>query len=147
MRRPRLLPLLGALAFALPVLEILVIIQVAHAIGGGPTFLLVIAGVLGGAWLIRREGQRSMRTMLSRWRQGPPSTAGLARSGWVVLAGALLAFPGFITDVLAALVVIPWTRALLGRMIRRVGPRNTTWVRPAASGDQTEPTVVRGDVL
>lgn len=147
MRRPRLLPLLGALSLALPVLEILVIIQVARGIGVGLTFLLLVAGVIGGTWLIRREGQRSLRVMMTGWRQGAPPAEGLARSGWVVLAGVLLAIPGFITDVLAALVMIPVTRAILGRLVRRVGPRNTTWVQPTAGGDQTEPTVVRGDVI
>lgn len=147
MRRPRILPLLGALALALPVLEILVIIEVARAIGGGLTFLLLVGGVVGGIWLIRREGQRSVRAMMAGWRQGAPPVEGLARSGWVVLAGVLLAIPGFITDVLAALVVVPFTRRVLGRLVPRVGPGNATWVPPTANGDQTEPTVVRGDVL
>ena len=124
------------------------IIQVAHAIGGATTFLLLVAGVIGGVWLIRREGERSVRAMMTGWRQGAPAVDGLARSGWVVLAGVLLAFPGFITDVLAGLVSIPPTRRLLGRLVGRGRPRYATWAPPTADvGDQTEPTVVRGDVL
>lgn len=147
MRRPRLLPLLGALSLALPVLEILVIIQVGHWIGAAATFLLLIAGMVLGVWLIRREGQRSVRVMLTGWRQGAPAVEGLARSGWVVLAGVLLAFPGFISDVVAGLVMLPPTRRLLRRLVG-VRPRYATWAPPTADvGDQAEPTVVRGDVL
>ena len=147
MRRPRLLPLLAALCLALPVLEILVIVEVARWIGGALTFLLLAAGVVLGIWLIRREGQRSLRAMMTGWRSGAPAVDRLARSGWVVLAGVLLAIPGFITDVLAAVVSIPLTRRLLGRLIGRVPPRHATWAPPTADGDQAEPTVVRGDVL
>ncbi|MGN6721988.1 MAG: FxsA family protein [Marmoricola sp.] len=148
MRRPRLLPLIGAAALAIPVLEILVIIRVGHWIGAAPTFLLLVAGVVVGSWLIRREGQRSMAAMTVAMRRGMPSADGLANSGWVVVSGILLIIPGFITDVVAALVIIPFTRRLLGKLLGRFGPRKAPWVPPgASSGDQTEPTVVRGDVL
>ncbi len=148
MRRPRLLPLIGAAALALPVLEILVIIRVAHWIGVGPTFLLIVAGVIGGSWIIRREGQRSMAAMKAAMQRGAPSTDGLASTGWVVVGGILLIVPGFITDVVAALAIIPFSRRLLGKAMARLAPRKATWVPPtASSGDQSEPTVVRGDVL
>jgi len=135
MRRPRILPLIGAACLALPVLEILVIIRVGHWIGAGPTFLLLVAGVILGAWIVRREGQRSLREMAAGIRRGTPSTAGLADSGWVVLAGILFVVPGFITDVAAALLLVPRTRRLLVRSRRVQTP------------DHGEPTVVPGDVL
>ncbi|MGN6161515.1 MAG: FxsA family protein [Marmoricola sp.] len=138
MRRPRPLPLLGAVALALPVLEVLVIIRVGHWLGAAPTFLLLVAGVLLGAWLIRREGERSLRHLADGLRRGSPSTRGLADSAWMVLAGVLFIVPGFITDVVASCLLIPWTRRRLSRR-RGVGPRP-----PRTDG---EPTVVRGDVL
>jgi len=148
MRRPRLLPLIGAAVLAVPVLEILVIIRVGHWIGAGPTFLLLVAGVILGSWLIRRAGERSMAAMKVAMQGGAPSTEGLASTGWMVAGGILLIIPGFITDAVAALVIIPFTRRLLGKLLGRFGPRKATWVPPgASSGDQTEPTVVRGDVL
>lgn len=148
MRRPRPLPLIGAACLALPVLEILLIVRVAHWIGAGATFLLLLAGVAVGSLLIRRVGQRSMRQMASVLRGGVPSTEGLASSGWFVLGGVLLIIPGFITDAVALLLITPVTRRILGRIFGRFLPRTTMWVPPAApSDDQAEPTVVRGDVL
>lgn len=147
MRRPRPLPLIGAACLALPVLEILVILRVGHWIGAGPTFLLLVAGVVLGSWIIRREGQRSFKEMTASMRRGVPSTDGLANSGWVVVGGILLIVPGFITDVVGALLILPFTRRPLGRLLGRRRATKATWAPPAPSGDQAEPTVVRGDVL
>ena len=148
MRRPRLLPLVGAACLAVPVLEILLIIRVGHWIGAGPTILLLIAGVVLGSLLIQREGRRSLQQMKDGLRSGTPSTDGLANSGWVVTGGILLIVPGFITDALAILVIVPFTRRILGKILGRFLPRKASWVPPgASSGDPTEPTVVRGDVL
>lgn len=148
MRRPRLRPLIAAAALALPVLEILLIIEVGHWIGVGATLLLLLAGVVLGSLAIQREGRRSLRHLTDGLRRGVPSTDGLASSGWVVSGGVLLIVPGFITDVVGALLIVPVTRRVLGRMVGRFVPRQTPWVPPSAhSGDPTEPTVVRGDVL
>lgn len=148
MRRPRPLPLIGAACLALPVLEILLIIRVGHWIGAGPTFLLLVAGVVLGALLIQREGRRSLQQMTAALRSGRPSGGGLANSGWVVMGGILLIVPGFITDVVGILLIVPFTRRILGTIFGRFLPRKASWVPPAASsGDPAEPTVVRGDVL
>jgi UPF0716 protein FxsA len=130
------------------VLEILLIIQVAHWIGAGLTFLLLVAGVVLGSLIIRREGRRSFQQLREGLLRGAPSTDGLASSGWVFTGGILLIIPGFITDVVAALLIVPFTRHALGKLLGRFGPRKPQWVPPAAySGDEAEPTVVRGDVL
>lgn len=148
MRRPRLRPLIGAVALALPVLEILLIIQVGHWIGAGPTFLLLLAGVVLGSLVIQREGRRSFQQLRDGLLRGAPSTDGLAASGWVVTGGVLLIVPGFITDIVGAVLIVPLTRRIVGRLLGRFGPRTAPWVPPgASSGDPTEPTVVRGDVL
>jgi UPF0716 protein FxsA len=136
MRRPRPIPLLGAALLALPVLEILVIIRVGHWIGAVPTFLLLIAGVVLGSWLIRHEGRRSLRQFAEGLRRGVPTTDALANSGWIVVSGILFIVPGFITDAVGALLLLPWTR--------RLARRRSVPSKPTADG---EPTVVHGDVL
>jgi UPF0716 protein FxsA len=47
----------------LPIIEIVVVVAVGQAIGGWPTFLLLVATSLLGAWLIRREGGRAWRAL------------------------------------------------------------------------------------
>lgn len=149
MRRPRVLPLIGAVFLALPVLEVVLIIWVGHQIGAGWTLLLVLAGVPLGVWIIKRAGRRSLRAMAEGIRQGRPTTDDLAHTGWFVIGGILLMVPGFITDVVAVAVMIPFTRGLLGRALAPVHLLKRTWVPPASTGhgSDAEPTVVQGDVL
>ncbi|MDX1658026.1 MAG: FxsA family protein [Nitriliruptorales bacterium] len=107
------------LAFILvPILELAVIIEVDGVLGLGPTIALLVLDSLVGAWLVRREGVRAwrrFRTALDerRW-PGDEVTQG----GLVLMGGALLLTPGFVTDGVGLLMVAPPTRALLSRAIR-----------------------------
>lgn len=139
----------GVAAWALPIAEIIGIIWVGHQIGAGWTLLLLFAGIVLGLALIQRAGQRSLAVLAASVRRGQAPSAQLAQSGWLVAGGVLLTIPGFITDVLAVLVMIPVTRRLLARAFAPTVPVKATWAPPTTStqGDDAEPTVVRGDVL
>src|SRR5215203_6555228 len=99
-RRVRLTRLAIAGLLLLPVIEIAVIIAVAQAIGGWPTFLLLVATSLLGAWLIRREGGRAWRALEQAVRSGRMPAREIADGIVVVTGGGLLLIPGFVTDVL-----------------------------------------------
>lgn len=149
MRRPPPLWLIGTAFLVLPVLEIWAIIQVGSLIGAGWTLLLLVAGVVLGLWLIRRAGVSSVQTLAAGAVRGQVPAADLAQSAWTAVAGALLIVPGFITDLIAAMVVIPLVRRLAGRIFGRRAPRPQAWMPPDApsQGSNDEPTVVRGDVV
>ena len=102
-------------AVALLLVEVVVVVLVASWIGIGWTLLiLLVSGVLG-ALLVRREGARAWRSFRGAVAEGrPPGTSAL--DGVLVLLGGLLVlFPGFVSDVLALLCLLPPTRRLLGR--------------------------------
>jgi UPF0716 protein FxsA len=119
-----LLLALVVLFVLLPVAELAVILQVADGIGVPETIVLLLAVSVVGGWLCKREGLgvlRRIRGSLDR-RQLP--TRDLADGGLVLLAGALLVTPGFLTDVLGILLLLPPTRAafravLLAGLARR----------------------------
>ncbi|GAA1974897.1 hypothetical protein GCM10009817_13880 [Terrabacter lapilli] len=145
-RRLRLtrLALVGLLL--LPILEIVVIVAVGQWIGGWPTFLLIVATSLLGAWLIRREGGRAWRELQQAVRSGRMPAREIA-DGIVVLAGGtLLVLPGFITDVVGLLLVLPFTRpvarSLLAAVIsRRLLAQTERFTGPRVTGQPTgEPT-------
>src|SRR5690242_13654711 len=113
-----MLPAVLFLAFLLlPVLEIYVIIQVGELIGGWPTVALLLAESLLGAWIIRHEGRRAWRALKESFGSGGMPDRELADAGLVLVGGALLLTPGFVTDVFGFLFVLPFTRPLVRRLL------------------------------
>jgi UPF0716 protein FxsA len=105
------------LAFlVVPVLEIWLLIQVGSVIGGWQTVGLLIADSLLGAWLVRREGRRAWRSLQEALREGRMPDRELADGGLVLVGGALLLTPGFLTDVFGFLCVLPFTRPMMRRL-------------------------------
>lgn len=121
---------------------------VGHFVGVAWTVLLVLAGMALGALLIRRSGE-SFRGIAASLGRGQMPSRDVAQTGWTMLGGALFVFPGFVTDLLGLLVIVPVTRRLLTTTLLGSARGNTTWIPPVAptQGDDAEPTVVRGDVL
>lgn len=103
--------MLLALAFlVLPIVELFVIVQVAQGVGILNTIGLLILVSIVGAWLCKREGigvLRRIRTSLDRYEI---PTRELVDGGLVLFAGALMLTPGFVTDCLAVLLLLPPTR-------------------------------------
>jgi UPF0716 protein FxsA len=115
----------------IPVLEIYVVIQVGEAIGVLPTLALLVLDALAGAALMRSQG----RAVWSKARQtlaaGRAPTREILDGALVIAGGALLIAPGFITDLLGALLLLPPTRAVarrlvVGHFMRKVPGRHTT---------------------
>lgn len=114
------MPGLLFLAFLLmPLLELWVILQVGGAIGGWWTVLLLLADSVAGAVIVRREGRRAWSAFREALGAGRWPADEVAQGALVLVGGALLLTPGFVTDVMGLAFVLPPTRALLARGIRR----------------------------
>ena len=108
--------ILAALALLLLV-EIAAVVAVASWIGIGWTLLALLGFSLLGAVLLRREGARAWRAFSAAVAAGRPP-AREALDGMLVLLGALLiALPGFVSDVLGLLCILPPSRRLIGRAL------------------------------
>jgi UPF0716 protein FxsA len=122
-------PALVLAAFlAVPLIELYVILQVAHVIGGWQTLAVLIAESLIGTWLVRREGRRSWRAFSAAVEAHRPPAREVADGVLVVIGGTLLLTPGFVTDVVGFFFLLPFTRPLARRLLlrtagRRVGRR------------------------
>ncbi|MDO5648344.1 FxsA family protein [Paracoccus sp. (in: a-proteobacteria)] len=131
-----------ALFLALPIIEIALFIQVGGLIGLWPTLFLVILGSILGVAIIRHQGatagirlQRSLNELRDPARP-------LAHGVLIVLAGMLLILPGFFTDTLGLLLLIPMVRdAVLARMSARVRRARDPHRPPYADG------VIDGDYV
>ena len=112
------MPLLLLVVFVVvPIVEIWVIVQVGQAIGIVPTLVLLLADAVLGTWLFRREGRRAwvaLREAIAAYRVPAKE---VADGALVVLGGAFLLTPGFVTDVVGVLCLLPPTRAVLRRAL------------------------------
>ena len=95
-----------------PLVELAVIVQVATSIGTLNTIALLVAVSIAGAWLAKREGVAVLARIQASLDRGELPTKEVADGGLILLAGALMIAPGFISDCLAVLLLLPPTRAL-----------------------------------
>jgi UPF0716 protein FxsA len=115
-------PLLFLLFIIVPIAEIYVIIQVGEAIGALPTIGLLLLDAVLGTWLLRSQGRIVWRRFRGALTAGRAPAGEAVDGGLVVLGGSLLLAPGFLTDIVGALMLLPPTRVLLRRAIlRRAG--------------------------
>jgi len=110
----------------IPLAELLVIIQVGQAVGALNTVALLVLVSAVGAWLVKREGIGVWRRFRRQVEAGVVPGREIADGVMILFAGALMMTPGFLTDILGVLLLLPPVRAavragLLGRAARRVG--------------------------
>src|SRR5437899_1952937 len=99
------------LFIVLPIAEIYVIIKVGETIGVWPTIgLLILDGFLG-AWLLRHQGRAAWRRFNEALAAGKIPAREVFDGAMVIVGGAFLISPGFITDVIGLLLLIPPSRA------------------------------------
>lgn len=110
-----MLPVLLVLFIAVPIAELYVIVRVGDAIGVLPTLaLLVVASFLGAA-LARSQGRAVWERFNRALAAGRVPGREVFDGAMVILGGALLLTPGFLTDVVGLLLLLPPTRALARR--------------------------------
>jgi UPF0716 protein FxsA len=128
--------LLILLFIVVPVAEIYVIIQVGEAIGALWTIALLVADSILGSMLMRSQGRSAWRRFNQAIAAGRPPAREAFDGALVIVGGAFLLAPGFITDVLGASLLAPPTRALWRRVVvRRVLGRPRGGRRPGPPAD------------
>ena len=116
-------PLILALFLAIPVAEVLLFIVVGSRIGVGPTIGLVILTAVLGAGLVTRQGRATLQRARQEVAAGIVPAAPLADGVMILIAGALLLTPGFLTDAIGFSLLIPLVRGVLRRWgMRRLRP-------------------------
>jgi len=139
-----------------PLVEIYVLIQVGQVIGVWWTLLLLIADSIYGGWLIRHEGGRAWQALTNALNSGQMPAKELADAALILVGGTLMLSPGFVTDAMGIVLILPFTRPVARRVLTRVvskrlvagfvdvrqGPRPPGTGAPPSGGP-----VVRGEVL
>jgi len=107
------------LFIAVPLIEIAVIIQVGSWIGVVETIVLLVSVSIFGAWLVKRQGIGVLRRIMSERDEGKVPGAALFDAALILVAGVLLLTPGFVTDVVGLLLLVPPVRAGIRAFLRR----------------------------
>ena len=129
-----------------PIVEIYVLIQVGQVIGAWWTVLLLIADSLFGSWLLKREGSRAWRALQEALGSGRMPTRELADAALIVFGGTLMITPGFVTDIVGLLAILPFTRPIARRMLGAFVARRVVVIRDARRPGPSD-DVVRGEVI
>ena len=117
------------LFIVVPLAELYVILQVGEAIGAVWTILLLAADSLLGSLLLRNQGRTVWGRFNAALAEGRMPHREVIDGVLVVFGGAFLITPGFLTDIVGLLLLIPPTRSLIRRLVvRRLGRRVTVGV-------------------
>lgn len=102
-----------------PLLEIAVFIEVGGLIGLWPTLALIVLTAVLGSWQLRAQGLATLARGRASMDRGELPTRELFDGLCLLVAGALLLTPGFITDAFGALLFVPGVRDILRRALGR----------------------------
>ncbi|MGE0485039.1 MAG: FxsA family protein [Gammaproteobacteria bacterium] len=106
-----------ALLVSVPLVELYVLIAVGRSIGAGTTIGLVILTAVLGAWLLRAQGLATLARARATMAAGELPAIEMVEGLILLLTGVLLLIPGFITDALGFLVLLPPVRRILARAL------------------------------
>ena len=118
--------LIFILLILIPIVELYVIVQIAQGIGLVPTLALMIGISMAGAWLLKREGVATWARLQQTLSMGKMPTNEVTDGALIMVGGALLLTPGFVSDVIGLIFLIPPTRAIVKTGARKVFGR---WAR------------------
>lgn len=118
------MPVLVVIALiVVPLVELYVLVQTGEVLGLVPTLLLLLVMSLLGGYLLRREGLKTWRALRTALQAGRLPAKEVADGALVVLGGALLLTPGFVTDAVGLVCILSPTRAALRRVLTGVVAR------------------------
>lgn len=115
----------------IPILEIAIFIEAGERFGVGPTIGTVILTAIAGTFLLRRQGLHVISRAREHLDKGELPVGEVFTGICLILAGALLITPGFVTDTIGLALFVPRLRTWLGvlafqRLIRR--KNNPVWI-------------------
>jgi UPF0716 protein FxsA len=155
-RRSRLRTFLPLGIAAWLVLEIWLLTVVAGASNGFVVFLLLLAGFVLGAVVIKRAGRRAFQNLNEALQRGEaPSDSRGGGNGLMMLGGLLLMLPGLVSDAVGLLLLVPPVQKAVSRYAERTFERKLRAAAPGTLGDafqqvrihRPDGKVVRGEVI
>ncbi len=109
--------ILFAVFLVVPLVEIAFFVMIGNAVGLWPTLAGVLVTAVAGSLILRWQGLALFNEIRSTMGQGRLPARALADAMMVGIAGMLLLLPGYFSDLLGILLLIPPVRTLLYRFL------------------------------
>lgn len=110
----------------MPIIEIAVLIQVGSVLGAFNTIALLVLTAIVGASLVRSQGIRTMQSAQLKMAQGQLPGREMVSGIMIFIAGVMFITPGFVTDLIALLMLIPAVQSVMGVwLLKRVQVHGT----------------------
>ena len=113
----KIFQILLLIVLVIPFAEIYLLLGVGSIIGAFPTILLVVFTAVLEAWLLRQQGFETFKRFQESLARGEIPAYEMVEGPLILVGGALLLTPGFITDVLGLACLIPATRKKIAQYI------------------------------
>ncbi|MBL6985761.1 MAG: FxsA family protein [Methylobacter sp.] len=101
----------------IPFAEIYLLLQIGGIVGAFPTVLLVVFTAVLGAWLLRQQGFATFQRFQENLAQGVIPAYEMVEGPIILVGGALLLTPGFITDLIGFACLIPQSRKKIAQYV------------------------------
>jgi UPF0716 protein FxsA len=102
-----------------PAIEIFVLLQVGSLIGLWPTLGIIVVTALLGAWLTKHQGLFAVRELQKSMLTGRSIGSSLLEAALILVAGVVMLTPGFVTDAFGLALLLPQTRRVIARSLRK----------------------------
>ncbi|RBO79883.1 FxsA family protein [Marinomonas aquiplantarum] len=133
-----------------PIIEMTVLIQVGSEIGSLATVGLVFLTAIVGVTLIRKQGLETSLKAQEKMRRGELPASEVAEGVMLLFAGLCLLIPGFVTDAIGGLLLIPMLRKLFAaglvvKLMSSVMARGTQWRSRGYYESSKEGDIIEGE--
>jgi UPF0716 protein FxsA len=126
----------------LPVLEIYLLIKLIGTLGIVTTLLLLISAALLGTYLLRTQGWTTWMRVQQSLARGELPAREMIEGSLIAAGGVLLLIPGFLSDILALLCLIPVTRKMMAERFLQGG---FVWIQRKHPTDTPAPRTIEGE--
>ena len=127
----------------IPFIELMVFASVSEHIGIGTALLLAFLTAAIGGMIVRHQGLQTIMTMRGSMDQGKMPLSELFDGFCLVAAGAMLITPGFVTDTIGFLLLVPAVRDILRSIIKT----HTNWAAQGATHQTHHQTMQDGNII
>lgn len=125
-----------------PLIEIALFIEVGGFIGLWPTLGVVVLTAIAGSTLLRSQGSAAMAHIKSSFRNARDPSGPLAHGALILIGGVLLLTPGFFTDTMGLLLLVPQFRDFA---IKRASRKVSAKIAQSRPQPRQNPDIIEGD--